>query len=173
MGDGGGRIVLRIFREEDGAQVEGFRCAPYGDKAAKAAQEIIRRAPRAIGSGQYCAEGEISVAQDGDEIVGVVVYGIEVPDTPVVTIFSLGVLLRRQREGIGTLLKRAVMAEVAHRSGWPTTIASEVHRVNYKMLGLNEKLGVQRVRDPADGEYYLCAIAVEADMSEVVARPVD
>ena len=53
------------------------------------------------------------------------------------------------------------MAEAAERDGWPNNIASEVHRRNYKMLGLNDKLGVARTKDPSNGEYWWSAIAVE------------
>lgn len=127
-----------------------------------AAQAVIRESPDLLTRPGSWAEGEVVVADDHGTVVGAVVYGLEAWPVDYVTIFSLGVVVARQRQGIGTALKMAVMGEVAERDGWPKTIASEVHRTNYRMIGLNDKLGVTRTRDPTDGEYLICGIAVEA-----------
>lgn len=156
----GGQVLLSVLRAEDCQQVEAFCCANHGDSPALSAQMVIREAPAAIASKDYCFDGEVVVAHDQDEIVGVAVYGLEKAGVDYVTIFSIGVILHRQREGVGTRLKRGVMAETALRDGWPTNIVSQVHRRNHKMLGLNDKLGVRRSKDPGDGDYFMCAIAV-------------
>ena len=161
MAGGAGSVLLRVSTPEDFPQLSQFNCARPGDKPALAAQQLIRRAPEMVSEGDLAAE--IVVAADGDIVIGVAVYGLETPTTPHATIYSLGVVLNRQRQGHGTALKRAVMAEVAQRDGWPNVVASEVHRTNFKMIGLNDKLNVRRTQDPSDGEYLLCAVAVEVD----------
>jgi hypothetical protein len=166
MEGGGGEVLIRTCRPEDHQQIEAFTCAPYGDKPAKAAQAIIRGAPVDVPACEYSVDGVIAVACDGDRVVGVVVYGCEAEDSEVVTIFSLGVSLDRQREGIGISLKTAVMAEAAARDDWPSRISSEVHRTNRKMRGLNDKLGVASFPDPLNGEYLMTAIAVSPESEQ-------
>jgi Acetyltransferase (GNAT) family len=103
----------------------------------------------------------VLMKHDGD-LVGVAIFGLEYVDAPVVTVFALGVKLTRQREGIGTILKMAAMGVVARRLDWPSAVGSQVHRNNYKMIGLNDGLGIGKNVDPIDGEYWLTAASVEA-----------
>ena len=42
-------------------------------------------------------------------------------------------------------------------------LVSIVHRKNFAMLRVNEKLGVTWVKDPSDGDYVLTGVIVEED----------
>ncbi len=148
-----------MYHADDYAAVSNFRCAPYGDKPATRAQGIIRTAPDRLS--EFGASAYITVAYDSTGITGVIVFGMEAADSPAVTIYALGVLLERQRQGIGTYLKSVIMRLVANVEFWPHAVASTVHRQNYKMKGLNEKLGVTQEPDPTDGEWLLTAVRVE------------
>jgi ribosomal protein S18 acetylase RimI-like enzyme len=154
-------ITVRNYRETDRPQVVGFRCYDYGRKWTKAAQRIIRDAPETIVDSATPADAKIAVAVDQTErIVGVAVYGVRADG--VREIFSLGVIKDRRREKIGTGLKLAVLAEFA-ASGGRQDVFSSVHRRNDAMLGLNDKIGVEREKDPDNGEYWISAIAVEPE----------
>jgi len=157
------RIVVREYRRADRPQVEAFRCAPVGERWCEAAEKIIREAPADIASDEYMAG--IAVAADGSTVVGVVVFGFETspPRPHELVIFSLGVLRERHRRGIGTRLKEAVMAAAASDTNTVMAVLSRVHRANYRMIGLNDKLGVGKVKDPEDGEYLLTAVVVEPE----------
>lgn len=39
-----------------------------------------------------------------------------------------------------------------------TAVVSRVHRANYRMIGLNNKLGVGSGTDPTDGEFMVTAV---------------
>jgi hypothetical protein len=146
-----------LYAPTDRPEVGRFRCAHYGDKAAEAAQKVIRGAPDHMAD--FGRDPMVVLARDEGDLVGVVIFGPE--DEEVVTVFSLGVKLSRQRQGIGTLLKICAMGITANRSDWPKSVASEVHRTNYKMIALNDKLGVSKVPDPTNGEFLLSAITVK------------
>ena len=152
-------VRARVYQDTDRQAVERFSCAQLGNKAAEAAERVIRSAPEHLAEfGVWCW---IVVAFDDSGIVGVIVFGLESEDDPAVTIFSLGVQLARQHQGIGTYLKRLILGVVAGMEGWPNSVISQVHRTNYRMIGLNKKLGVVSERDPEDGEFLITAILVE------------
>jgi ribosomal protein S18 acetylase RimI-like enzyme len=99
---------------------------------------------------------EIAVARDREQIIGVAVYG---PDgTNAVTVWAIGVIRPRQRQGIGTALKVAALADVAYRPDWPGRVQSVVHRENLPMLRINQKLRARIEIDPLDVRYCLTAI---------------
>jgi hypothetical protein len=153
-----------LYSESDRDAVRKFRCAPFGDKPAKAAQKMIRGAPDAMEN--FGVHPVFILAKDNGDLVGAVIFGPESENAEVVTVFSLGVKLQRHREGIGTLLKGLAMAAAARRDNWPNAVASQVHRNNYKMIGVNDKLGVESDPDPEDGEFLITAVKVELPPSE-------
>ena len=69
--------------------------------------------------------------------------------------------MQRHREGIGTVLKLAAMGLAGARTDWPSAVGSNVHRNNYRMIGLNDKLGVAKEPDPDDGEYLLTVVKID------------
>jgi len=99
---------------------------------------------------------EIAVAVEDNALIGAIVFGPE--GSTAVTVFAIGVIRPRQREGIGTMLKVAAVAEVAFNPDWPARIQSVVHRENTAMLRVNEKLGATIAVDPLDPRYVLTAI---------------
>lgn len=154
-------IIVRAYQEADRQKVETFRCAPYGPRWCEAAEKVIREAPGVIASGEYNAALAVADHKD-DGVVGVVVFGIE-PHRPLM-IYSLGVVIPRHRQGIGTRLKQAIMAAAATANNPPiTVVVSKVHRNNYRMTRLNDKLGVGSTKDPDDGEFLMTAIRVEPE----------
>ena len=126
MADGGVVEIRRYNRSTDLRQLETFRCARYGEKWSRSAQKVIRNLPAAV---EADADICIFVADDANAVVGAAVYGPETGFTDRDIIYSLGVILSRQRQGIGTLLKESVMAESAGRQP-SRAVVSQVHRKN-------------------------------------------
>ena len=155
MGDGRPVEVRRYVDGSDRSQLEAFTCARYGEKWSEAAQQVIRDAPAAVGDDDI--DCQILVADDDASVVGVVVFGADSDGRDV--IHSLGVVISRQRQGIGSRLKRAVMAVNAGTDP-DRSVVSHVHRNNYRMIRLNDKLGVKKEKDPLDGEYWIAVIRV-------------
>ena len=154
-------ITVRAYHEDDRAQLTDFKCHNYSQKWTKAAQKVLREAPEAIAD--PAVDAAIVVAADArNRVVGAAVYGSRDGTNQ---IFSLGVVKDRRREGIGTGLKIAALADFAARGG-RHDVFSQVHRRNDAMLGLNDKLGVARDKDPEDGEFWILAIAVEPEEDE-------
>jgi hypothetical protein len=161
---GGGGLEFRYRRPCDDSQIAAFRCARYGRVWEQSAEDIIRRSVEEIlGSPEY--DARMTVAVDGETVVGVAVYGLEKGE-PGCTMFSMGVLLARQQQGIGFLLKQSVMADIAAHPSWPPKLESEVHRANYRMLGLNKKLSCNTEPDPGNGEWVFCGITLEPAMPD-------
>jgi RimJ/RimL family protein N-acetyltransferase len=156
-------LVVRVYQRADRPQIEAFRCAPYGKKWCVAAQKVIQEAPGAIASGGLNAT--IAVAAEVDSVIGVVVFGIEPPRPTHLLVYALGVILPRQRQGIGTRLKQAIMAAAASDTNTVSVVESRVHRANYPMIRVNDKLKVGKVKDPDDGEFWMTAVLVEPDYS--------
>lgn len=160
MGAAAEDVVFRLYREDDREQVRRLKCRNPGQKWTKEAERVIREAPDLIAKG---VEGQIIVAIDQKgRVVGAVVFG---PDPDVdgrPTIASLGVVRTRREEKIGTRLKQAALAELA-AAGHRQDVFSQVHKYNRAMLGLNDKLGVKRERDPDRMDHFLSYIAVEAE----------
>ena len=153
-------LDLHIYGPASRDDVLAFRCASYGDKAAKTAEDLIHKAVDQVPG--FGIQGPFFViARYHGELVGAVVFGLENPDDPAVTIFTLGVALSRQRQGIGTALKKIAMATAVAMPSWPNAVASNVHRTNYKMNGLNDNLGIARDPDPKDGEFFITGATVE------------
>ena len=126
-------VPIRFYKAEDRAQIEAFRCSPYSPKWKRAPQKVIRRAPSV-----HEEEGaEILVAQDSSQIVGVAIFSIS--DGPSCYVWSIGVTMERQNQGIGKSLKRAVMVVAADRHPG-LGVESEVHRLNIYMLQINSRL---------------------------------
>ena len=158
-------MQLRECQPSDKAIVSRFRCAPYGNKPAKAAQKILRAA--ADNLSEFGVRRLLVLAHIDDELVGAILFGLEREDSPAITVWAMGVKLSRHRQGIGTVLKQMVMAEAATRDDWPNAVGSQVHRRNIAMIGLNDKLGVSREPDPDDGEFLMTLVAVEPDSDDV------
>ena len=157
---GGGSYEIRTYDEsQDRSQLEAFHCARLGEKWSRSAEQVIQDAPSALEGGTKC---RILVADDDSTVVGAVVFGPEPGFDDRDIIYSLGVLIERQQQGIGTRLKQTVMSENA-ASDPPRLVVSQVHRNNYRMICLNNKLGVGADRDPSDGEYLLTAVRVEPE----------
>ncbi len=155
-----GRLDLDIYGPENRDEVLAFRCALPGNKAAKAAQAVIHRAVDDIA--EFGSERPFFVlARDAGQLVGVIIFGLEHPGDPAVQVFTLGVARGRQREGIGTALKKIAMATVVTKPDWPSAIASTVHRTNRKMNNLNANLGIASDPDPNDGEFLVTGATVE------------
>jgi|SRR5579872_2444355 len=120
------------------------------------AQRLIRRSPSLLDVPEGDPIEIVVAAEQVDHVIGVAVYGPDGPDA--VTIWSLGVIRPRQRQGVGTSLKTAVLAEVAFRPDWPAKVQSVVHRENAPMLRINEKLNARIDTDPLDVRYCLTAL---------------
>lgn len=105
------------------------------------------------------------IAEDDDRIVGVVVFN-PCDRRGFGVIVSIGVVQDMQRNGIATDLKGQAMNNCS-AAGATKTISS-VHRRNYKMQGVNDKLGIQSIEDPADGKYmlYTAELVPEEDDEE-------
>lgn len=145
---------VRRYVEDDAAQLRSFTCSTPGQRWTKPPQKIIRAAPDA----DECPS--IFVAEDlkfdRGRILGVIVFQVDE-----LYINSMGVVRDRRREGIGTALKQASLAEMVALGGTVTAVSS-VHKKNIPMLKLNDGLGVVATRDPEDGDYMLSAILVES-----------
>jgi GNAT superfamily N-acetyltransferase len=153
---------IRLYADADRAQLECFRCAPYGKKWCVAAERIIHEAPGDIAAGEV--EADIYVADDGGKVVGAIVIGPDPTDPEIDTVFSLGVLLERQNQGIGTELKYAAMVAIVENGR--SLVGSEVHRRNAPMIAVNAKLGVTSWKNPEDGDYLLTLGLVAAPSSD-------
>jgi ribosomal protein S18 acetylase RimI-like enzyme len=127
------------------------------------AQAIIRESPDECESG----DAVVSVAHEGASIIGIIVYREEPSDASKWEICSIGVLIPRQDEGIGTSLKEAALAEIVARKGtWD--VISTVNKRNAPMLAINRKLGAEMRDDPDDSKHILTLIkAVPHDPEDV------
>jgi RimJ/RimL family protein N-acetyltransferase len=155
-GKGVSAVPIRPYEESDRIQIESFTCVHPWHRWRIVAQQIIRESP------DECEKGgaEISVAYEGPEIVGVAVYREEPSDASKWEICSIGVLIPRQNQGIGTRLKQAVLAEVVARKGtWD--VISTVNKRNGPMLAINRKLEAQMRDDPDDSKHILTLIRAE------------
>jgi len=129
-------VPIRFYKEDDREQLSNFKCSPYSPKWKRAPEKLIRKAPLILDE-----EGlQVLVAEDASQIVGVVVF--EITDKPSCYVWSIGVKIERQNQGIGKSLKRAVMVVAADR--YPGLgVESEVHRLNEYMLRINSGLSAE------------------------------
>lgn len=159
-------VLIRFYRENDGEQIVTFRCSPYSPKWKRAPERIIQRAPSTLHD-----EGiEILVAEDETRIVGVAVF--EVSDKPSCYVWSIGVTIERQNEGIGKSLKQAVMVVAADRHPG-LGVESEVHRLNEYMLRINRRLLAETEVSRGSNDYLLTfvkAIVVPESGGVTVSR---
>jgi ribosomal protein S18 acetylase RimI-like enzyme len=159
-----GSPLVRFYRSEDRSAVVVFDCETYGEDFTREARAIIRQAP------DYLSDDEITiwiiVAEDESRLVGVVVFGDREDGTP--HIFSLGVVRDRRCEGIGTKLKRAALWEFRQRGIYE--VRSHVENRNYRMLGLNDKLGVNREPHPEEQGMYLCLAVLDTTPDDAASR---
>ena len=148
-----GRWQIRRYIDADASQLRSFTCSTPGQRWTKPPQKIIRAAPDA----EECPSVFVAedLKTDKGRILGVIVFDLEQP-----YIHSVGVVRDRRREGIGSSLKRASLAEMVALVGTVTAVSS-VHKKNIPMIKLNEGLGVKSTKDPEDGDYLLSAILVE------------
>jgi GNAT superfamily N-acetyltransferase len=157
---------IRQYQSADVPHLEKFKCRQPRENWGRRAQKLIHEAPTKIGRG---LDADIFVAVDGDRVVGALVIGagsLHIPPNRVedcFTVYALGVVPDRQNQGVGGLLKRAVMAEIA--AGGPgRVIVSEVFRRNARMIAVNKRLGVSTFPHPDDNKYLLTVVRVEFEV---------
>jgi ribosomal protein S18 acetylase RimI-like enzyme len=143
--------VLELIRRASPADAVALRhltCRGKGNWT-RDAQVLVRAdVAEAVATGESAVQ--VLVALIGAEVVGVVAWS---DDDIATTIHVLAVEVAWQRKGIGSRLKRRVMAES------PTGfVQSSVHRRNDAMNALNETLNVEKAPDPEDGEYHICVV---------------
>jgi len=148
-------IEIRLYRDSDYGAVTSFECAGRHRPWAKEAQGVIRKAPDDVREPD--ADAIIAVALDGKRLVGVIVFGTDPKYVKTRTIFTIGVVCDRRREGIGFALKAAALAELAFR-GYDGPVYSQVHKYNREMRGLNEKFLAKYELDPDAGKYLLTVV---------------
>lgn len=157
-------LVVRFYHPRDYLDVIAFDCETYGADYTRDARSIVRDAP------DYLEDGEIQVwiilAEDRDRIVGVIVFGHR--EDGAAYVFSLGVVRDRRCEGIGTKLKRAALWEFQQRGVY--VVQSHVEARNYKMLGLNDKIGVNREPHPDEPGMFLCLAVLETTIEDAAIR---
>ena len=165
---------VRICRSSDHARLKTFCCYTPGEKWTKVPQKMIRDAPDLLMSGDQDVRVLVACptkwgwrrlrkGEDG-RVLGVIVFGAEGAEF---VSHAIGVVTDRRREGIGTALKKAALAEFLADSE-TRVVSSQVHRRNRAMLGLNKKLGAETQRDPEDGELLINVIvAVSPDPGQL------
>lgn len=158
--DGPGGTHLRpCDRQSDADALAHYECVTPGQRHTKAAQRVIRDAAKHLAGGGDQVHIDLAV-EDSGRIVGAIVYGY---DDGRAVIQSLGVVIDRRREGIGTRLKQGVLAHFVTEKGPGVVVFSEVHKNNSPMRKLNQKVGVTEELDPDDRSRFLCAIKVIPD----------
>ena len=165
---GAGDVVFRFYRPEDRDTVKGFRRSDRGRPWTREAQDVIREPPDLLSDPDLAFEIVVGTDPSG-RIVGVIVFGADTDHADRRTIFSMGVVRDRRRQGIGITMKKATLVEIA-AAGYDGVVFSQVHKYNKAMLGLNEKLGVKRDMDPDRPRYFLSATAGEPS-EDPVASP--
>ena len=148
-------VEVRLYRDSDYDAVTSFECAGRRRPWAKEAQAVIRKAPDDIRGPR--TDALIAVAVEGERIVGVIVFGTDPKYVKTRSIFTMGVVCDRRRQGIGFRLKKAALAELA-ASGYDGPVYSQVHKYNKEMRGLNEKLLAEHELDPEAGKYLLTVV---------------
>jgi hypothetical protein len=152
---------IRPYEGRDKAQIKAFVCVQPWQRWRLVAQEIIQESPEECENG----DAEILVAVEGQAVLGVIVFrkDSQVPNTW--ESCSLGVLIPRQRQGIGEGLKIAAIEEVVSRDGVLDFI-STVNKRNEAMLALNDKLGAETRDDPLDSKHVLTLLKAAPPNSE-------
>ncbi len=172
-GAGTGRCSYCIFRlaePKDAEQIAQLRCANPNERWTRDVERAVRSdLAEAVADGdpEYCVH--VAVDTRTAVIVGVVAHGSvswEDPDGDSAErssyIHALAVVHEHRRRGIGERLKLDVLNEAAEAG--MKLVTSNVHRKNFAMKALNDKLGVASDRDPQDGEMYFTVAGIaEAD----------
>jgi predicted N-acetyltransferase YhbS len=150
-------IGIRLYRESDYAAVGAFSCADPGKKWTREAETVIRKAVDDLQTSDVDALLVVAEEKSSARIVGVVAFGVDPNHKKTRTIFSLGVVQDRRREGIGIALKRAALAELG-AGGYGGIVYSQVHKYNTPMRELNRQLLAESEQDPDDGKMLLTAV---------------
>ena len=140
--------LIRRASIHDAASLRVFDC----DARTKWVREVQRLIRTDVADALDVADDQLTVlvAEDEGTLVGMVAYAPDELGNH--HIYALAVIASHRRRGIGTRLKRRVLAETG------TPVVSSVHRMNMPMLKLNETLNAQTARDPADGEFQLTVV---------------
>ncbi len=153
-------VEIRRYRETDKEAVETFRCVTPGQRHwTRPPEQCIRSAPADIVEGVNAA---LIVAEEepSGRIVGVIVFGPDLDVEGQYRIHAMGVVPDRRRQGIGTRLKVAALAELAATVG-RQNVFSRVHRNNVAMIGLNDKLDAKKDLDPDYPAHFISVVVVE------------
>jgi GNAT superfamily N-acetyltransferase len=150
--DPSARPVIRALTTADEPSLLTFTCVNYREPWTALVQEMIRK-PLAgnIAIGAVSAVG----AWIGDDLCGVAAWRYE---GEICHSVVLAVRTGQRRQGIGSLLKDAVLSEA--RAAGAAVVVSVVHWDNEAMIELNARLGASIERIPADDEYCLCVVAL-------------
>jgi len=153
-------VEIRRYREADREAIESFRCVMPGQRHwTRPPEQCIRGAPADISEG---VDAALFVAEESPtgRIVGVIVFGPDLNVAGQHRIHAMGVVSDRRRQGIGTRLKVAALAELAATVG-RQNVFSRVHRNNVAMIGLNDKLDAKKDLDPDYPAHFISVVVVE------------
>jgi len=124
------------------------------------AQTVLHEAVDDLGADETL---DCLVAVEDGSIIGVVVYTYR-DDQGFGVIYSIGVAVPKQNNGIATDLKRQVLDNCS--AAGATRVRSSVHRKNGKMQSVNKTLGIPATTDPEDGKYLLYSAELLAESDE-------
>jgi predicted GNAT superfamily acetyltransferase len=129
----------------DEAPLSTFTCLTYKEPWTAPVQEMIRdHLAGNLAIGAVSAVG----AWGDDDLLGVAAWRYE---ADICQSVLLAVRIGRRHQGIGSLLKAAMLAEA--RAAGATAVVSQVHWDNEAMIELNANLGANIERIEGDTEY--------------------
>jgi RimJ/RimL family protein N-acetyltransferase len=160
---------LRAYGPADREKLKNFTCYTPGQRWTKTPQKMLRQCPDAIED----REQDVTVflacqirwdwarlrPRETGRILGAIAFGL---DGEELVSQTLGVVLDRRQEGIGTALKRAALAAMI-ADGHEARVYSHVHKRNVAMNGLNAKLGSEFIKDPDDGDLLIHGVLAVPD----------
>jgi len=143
-------LVLRPLTAADEPALSTFTCVTYKEPWTAPVQEMIRdHLAGNLASGAVSAVG----AWAGDDLRGVAAWRIE---GNICHSVLLAVRTGQRRQGIGSMLKTAVLSEAT--AAGLAVVVSQVHWDNEAMIELNAHFGASIERIPGDAEYCRCVI---------------
>jgi GNAT superfamily N-acetyltransferase len=145
------QLAVRPLTSADEQSLSTFTCVNYREPWTALVQEMIRDHLVAnIAIGAVSAVG----AWTGDDLCGVAAWRYE---DEICHSAVLAVRTGRRRQGIGSLLKEAVLSEA--RAAGAALVVSLVHWDNQAMIELNASFGANIERIAGDSEYCRCVIS--------------
>lgn len=153
---------VRRWAPSDLPAIAEFCCADYGQDWTRDAERVLRN-----GAEELAAEAEaenqihdclVAIADGDSRLLGIILF-VPCDARKSLHVESVGVVRDFRDRGVGTELKRRAVATSLVAGA--TRVASEVHRRNFPMHRVNQKLEIEWKPDPKDGEYRLYASPIE------------